>query len=154
MKTNTFVALTLCIFLSSLFFLSCNKSSEPITPSMQVHVSMEIISYLNAPITVDSTLAYIQNFVIWNTALSPDTTKADSLAQWFTQTSYQITDMWFSDVNTRCLNPINTENVVTLKLAKPDTSLRAQGYSSTTTVVNPCYITYRHYIFTRTSNGT
>lgn len=139
------------ILLIALTIVSCKKSGEPTNPTVQVHLNMEIISYQDAPTVADSTLCYVKSFVDWNTSGWRDTSKADSLAQWFARSVYQITDMWFPNVDTRCVYyyPINTENIVTLRLAAPDTSLRSLGYSSTTAVVSPCYITYRHYTFTR-----
>ena len=151
MENNKFLLFTVAF---SLVFVSCKKSSTPTSPTFHVQLSMEIIPYQSAPATVDSTLGYGKLFVEWNTSGWRDTTNADSLAQGFAQSRYQITDMWFPNVDTRCLNPINTENVVTLKLAAPDTSLRSLGYSPTTTVVSVCYVYYRHYVFTRIQNGT
>ena len=125
---------------------SCkNTSTNPI----QSNLSMEIIPYQDAPSIVDSNFCYIKRFVEWNTSSWLDTLKADSLAQWFAQSQYQIIDMWFPNVSTLCLNPINTENIVTLKLLQSDTNLKSQGYSPTSSVVSGCYQYYRHYIFTR-----
>jgi len=151
MATNRFVLFTIGC---SLFCISCKKSSTPTSPTYRVQLTMEIIPYQNAPASVDSTLGYIKSFVEWNSSSWRDTTKADSLAQWFAQSQHQITDMWFPNVDTRCASPINTENTVTLTLSTPDTSLRSLGYSSTTRVVSGCYVYYRHYVFTKIQNGT
>ncbi len=115
---------------------SCkNTPTNPI----QYNLSMEIISYQAAPTIVDSNLCCLKLFVEWNKLSWRDTLKADSLAQWFAKSQYPITDMWFPNVDTRCLNPINTENIVTLKLARPDSTLKSLGYSSTTSVVSACF---------------
>jgi hypothetical protein len=151
MDTNKLV---LFIIVFSLLFVSCKKSSTPTSPTFHVQVSMEIIPYQSAPATVESTLGYIKQFVEWNPSGIRDTTKADSLAQWFAQSPYRVTDMWFPEVDSRCAIPINTENVVTLELAAPDTNLKSLGYSSETAVVSPCYVYYRHYVFTKVQNGT
>jgi len=132
---------------------SCKNTSQPTNPN-EVKLSMEIISFQDAPSIVDSNLCYKKLFVEWNKSNWRDTLKADSLAEWFAQSQYQITDMWFPNVSTFCLYPINTENIVTLKLLKPDTNLKSQGYYSTTSVVDPCWSYYRHYIFTRVKKGT
>ena len=158
MKVSRVVVLTFCIPLITIFFPSCKKSSELTNSSFDVHVNMEIISYQDAPSAVDSTLCYVKEFENWNDLSSSrsllDTTRADSLAQWFAKSPYQITDMWFPNINSRCSIPIKTENIVTLRLASPDTTLRSMGYSRTKTVVGVCYPIYRHYIFTRIKNGT
>jgi hypothetical protein len=158
MKVSRVAVLTLCISLITIFFPSCKKSSELTSPSIAVHVNMEIISYQDAPSAVDSTLCYVKEFENWNNISSSrallDTTRADSLAQWFAKSPYQITDMWFPNIDSRCSIPIKTENIVTLKLASPDTTLRSMGYSRTKTVVGVCYPIYRHYIFSRSSRTT
>ena len=115
---------------------------------------MEIISYQAATTIIDSNLCLLKLFVEWNKLSTRDPLKADSLAQWFANTQYPITDMWFPNADMRCFNPINTENIVTLKLAQPDSTLKSQGYSSTTSVVSVCFPYYRHYIFTRVKGGT
>lgn len=151
MSTYKFVFLT---FIFAISFISCKRSSEPTSPTFRVQLSMEIIPVNSDTATVDSTLDYSKLFIEWNKPSNLlDTTKADSLAQWFAHSDYQITDMWFPNVNTACSIPIQTENVVTLKLAVPDTRLQSIGYSSTTKVVNRCYFYYRHYIFTLIKNG-
>ena len=138
------------IFLVLILFPSCKNTS---TNPVQSNPSMEIISYKDAPTRLDSNLCYIRLFVEWNKSGWRDTLKADSLALWFADSRYQITDMWFPNVETLCLNPINTENIVTLKLLQPDSTLKSQGYSSTSSVVSGCYSYYRHYIFTRARAG-
>lgn len=148
------ILLTLCIVLLGILVSSCKKSNEPTSPTTQVNLRMEIISFQDAQTVGDSTLCYIQDFVSWNASSLLDTIKADSLAQWFAQSPYQITDMWFPNVYTRCMRPIMTENEVTLKLSSQDTNLRSLGYRPTANVVSGCFPYYRHYIFTRISDGT
>ena len=149
MKTKRYLPLFYSIVMICLFLTSCKRSNTPTNPTEQVHVSMEIISYQDAPFAVDSNLCYIENFIEWNATGWRDTIKCDSLAKWFANSKYQITDLWFPNTDSRCESPINTENTVTLKLIAPDSSLRYQGYSKTSTVVSGCYNTYRHYIYSR-----
>ena len=150
MKIFNLAILMFGIFLTWIFFYSCNKSSEPTNPITPANLSMEIIPYQDAPSIVDSNLCYLKEFKSWNTTNSLlDTLKADSLAEWFAQSQYKITDMWFPNIETLCLFPIQTENIVTIRLQQPDTSLKSEGYSSTSSVVSVCYRYYRHYIFTR-----
>lgn len=150
MKIFKLAILMFGVFLILTFFYSCNKSSEPTNSITSTNLSMKIISYQDAPATVDSNLCYTKEFKSWNTFNSLlDTLKADSLANWFAQSQYQITDMWFPEVGTVCSFPIQTENIVTIRLLQPDTSLKSQGYTSTSSVVSYCYRYYRHYIFTR-----
>ena len=132
-----------------LLSLSCKKSSSPTSSGGEVNLSMEIISYLDAPTSVDSNLCYGKKFVEWNSTSWRDTSRCDSLAQWFANSKYPITDLWFPEVDSRCGRPLNTENIVTFKLASPDTSLQSQGYTRTSEVVSACFMEYRHYIFTR-----
>ena len=156
MKPRKFILLMYAISSICLILISCSTSVGPVNSIIEKQVTVEIISSHDAPATVDSTLCYVKQFVEWNRDTSSgllDTTKADSLAKWFTQSQYKITDMWFPDVYSLCQNPINTENVVTLKLVSPDASLLSEGYKPTTTVVNNCYPYYRHYIFTEAIFG-
>ena len=150
MKTAGSILIISCVVVICLINLSsCKKSSEPTSSSGPVTLSMEIISYQDAPTSLDSNLCYIKDFVEWNSTGWRDTIRCDSLAHWFANSKYQITDLWFPNVDSRCANPINTENTVTLKLASSDTSLQSQGFARTSKVVSVCYTEYRHYIFSR-----
>lgn len=152
MKFTGMYSVTITSILVSTIVLSCKKSSEPTSSNGQVNVKMEIISYLNAPANVDSNECYLKYFIEWNSPgnpLSRDTVKCDSLVNWFAKSKYQITDLWFPNITSRCNNPIFTQNIVSLKLSSPDTSFESLGYSKTPAVVGVCYIYYRHYIFTR-----
>ena len=137
MKLFNLILFGLVILLFAISLSSCQRSNEPTSPIITTNLKMEIIPYQDVPVNVDSNLCYIKIFVSWNTSVSKlDTLKADSLAEWFAQSQYQITDMWFPDVESRCLNPLATENTVTIKLAQPDTSLKSQGFSSTSSAVD------------------
>jgi hypothetical protein len=137
-----------------MFFVSCKKATTPTNPTFRVEVNMEVVPYYDAPANIDSTLCYAQEFIDWSKLGILDTAKADSVAQWFTRSPYPIMDMWFPDVENICGRPILTENIVTLELARQDTSIRSAGYTPTTALVTPCFQYYRHYIFTTIKNGT
>ena len=145
--------LMLSLLVASLFSPACKKPTAPTLTRSPYQVHMKIIPFQDAPAIVDSNSCYIKMFFNWNSISGPDTAKADSLAQWFAQSSYLIDDIWFPDVDTRCLSPINTQNTVSLRLSSRDTTLRAQGFVPTTTVVNGCYPYYRHYTFTIITSG-
>jgi hypothetical protein len=146
------------LFFSILAFfcciVSCKKSTTPTSPTFRVQVSMQVVPYYDAPVNIDTTLCYGQEFVDWTQSGLLDTTKADSVAQWFTQSPYPITDMWFPDVGNVCGRPILTENIVTLELARQDSVIRSEGYRPTTALATPCFQYYRHYVFTTIKNGT
>jgi hypothetical protein len=137
--------------LIALIFSSCWNSDQGTNPVEKVNLTMVIVSCSDVPAELDTNLSYTKQFVEWNTSTNwRDTTKADSLALWFLQSKYKITDMWFPEYGTICLYPINTENTVTIRLAEADTSLLSQGYYSTSRVgAGCCYPTYRHYKYAR-----
>jgi hypothetical protein len=138
--------LTLISVLTIFMFPSCWNSDQGTNPVGKVNLTMVIVSCSDVPAVLDTNLSYSKLFVEWNTSSWHDTTKADSLALWFLQSQYKITDMWFPEYGNICLYPINTENMVTIRLVEADTSLKSLGYNSTSRVgVGCCYPTYRHY---------
>jgi hypothetical protein len=147
MKTKLILISTLI----ALIFPYCWNSDQGINPVEKVNLTMVIVSCSDVPSVLDTNLSYTKLFVEWNTSKNlHDTTKADSLALWFLQSQYKITDMWFPEYGNICLYPINTENMVTIRLAEADTSLKSLGYNSTSRVgAGCCYPTYRHYKYAR-----
>ena len=135
-----------------LTLLSCNKSSNLINPITHVQVAKEIISN-TVSLEGDSNVCYYKEFVEWNFENFRDVHKADSLAQWFAKSKYQIKEMWFPNESSVCLMPFQTENFVTIRLAAPDTSLFLEGYKRTPIVTTVCFQTYRHYIFINSFDG-
>jgi hypothetical protein len=143
--------LILIFTLTAFIFPSCRNSDQGTNPVEKVNLTMEIVSCSDVPAELDTNLSYSKSFVEWNTTTNwHDTTKADSLALWFLQSQYKITDMWYPESGNICLYPINTDNLVTIRLAEADTSLKSQGYNSTSRVgTGCCYPTYRHYKYAR-----
>ena len=150
MKSLVLIFLRLVIIPFFILLSSCKESGDLINPVAPAKLSVEIIPYENAPQEVDSSLYYKKMFVSWNVSNSlHDTLKADSLAKWFAESEYKLTDMWFPHVVSRCAYKSITDNIVNIKLSQPDTSLKIQGYSPTSYIASVCYSKYRHYKFSR-----
>jgi hypothetical protein len=110
---------------------------------------MEVEPLKNMPTAIDTSLFYTELFYSWK---GLDSTRADSLADWFATASHPITDMWFPNIMSMCTSPF-PDNLVVVKLAVPDTTIRSLGFKSLLGGFGPCYLYWRHYIFIRSSAG-
>ena len=140
------------ISLISLIALSCNTKNNITNPTANIQVAKEIIANTQS-VAADSNVCYYKEFVEWNFENFRDVQKADSLAQWFAKSKYQIKEMWFPNAPSVCLMPFQTENIVTIRLGAPDTSLFLEGYKKTSIVTTVCFQSYRHYIFIKSFDG-
>ncbi len=154
MQTKKINLLIICSIVLCIVLFSCTSSDDLTDSTEHTRITLEIVPASNIPTIFDSTIIYRRQYVEWNTQTSLlDTSKADSLADWFAKSTYPVTDMWFPNTHTVCSYPIQTENNVVVKLEVAYTNIRSQGYKSTILSVNGCWHFYRHYTFTHIKDG-
>jgi hypothetical protein len=64
--------------------------------------------------------------VQWGLGL--DSTKINSLVNWFAGSNFNITDLWVPATGPVCSMPIETENIVYVKLSQPDSLIDTLGF--------------------------
>ena len=134
------------IVIISVMLVGCSNSTEP---ASTVTMQMEIISRSQILEKSDSNFYYHQSYPEWNSTAFFDTLHADSLAKNFTKSKYNITDMWFPNEISFCSRPYNTYNLVYIKLASSDSTIKELGFSIITQDFSECFQYWRHYKYIR-----
>ena len=124
----------------------CSESTEP---TSTVTLRMEIISRSQVWVRADSSLYYYRAYPEWNVTAFLDTLRADSLAESFAKSKYNITDMLFPNGVPICLKPYNTFNLAYLKLSSPDSAIEELGFNKITYDFSGCFSFWRHYKYIR-----
>ncbi|MCH8034485.1 MAG: hypothetical protein IH950_12125 [Bacteroidetes bacterium] len=129
------------LFVSALLG-SCSESENPIVNKDEKQMELEIIPANKVIITWDSTI--YQHSTNWINYI--DTTAADSLANFFLNSTVLIEDIWYPNEETPCLFPIRPGSEVIIKLNKPDSLIFNYGFQNNDGGFPiGCFFTWRHY---------
>lgn len=140
------------LFLVPLLILSdgCNNKVDTIDPTKQtIDLQFEVVSKSNLPGIIDSILVYTREYKEWNTTSYLDTVHADSLAHYFVNSKYSLSDLWFPNEVSVCGAPMLTNNIVYVKLLQPDTTISQLGFNKAQIGFSPCFLEWRHYTYVR-----
>ena len=128
---------------------ACNSPTSASHLNRRATVKIETVTLTQ--IVTDSTSGYLDVEVQWGFQL--DTTRADSLANWFAQSGFTILDMWFPASGPVCLLPFQTLNYVFVRLEQPDSLIDTLGFTPST-YPDACFPTWRQYTFTWPRTGS
>ena len=127
-----------------LTLMSCSKTTEP---AVQLQYQLEIIPSSSVSISWDTT--FYQHDTTWTEMNFPDTAAADSFANVLKTSNLSVTDFWFPQVKTQCKVLLRVGSEVIVKLQKPDTSAKALGLRTRFGFPIDCFLTWRHYKYTK-----
>ena len=128
---------------------SCSSPSAPSSANATATIQIDTVTYTQVE-SPDSLSLYVDVEVKWGLAL--DTTRADSLANWFSRSKFKIEDMWFPASGPVCARPYNTYNFVFVRLAQPDSLIDTLGFARSSPP-DPCFPTWTHYKFAWPATG-
>lgn len=128
---------------------SCNKPAA--LPDKKAGATFQVDTAAYSQVkSADSLSLYLDVEAKWGDMV--DTSRADSLADWFLQSGFKIEDMWIPATEPICTRPYYTYGYVYVRLERPDTLIDTLGFVNSPPP-NPCFPKWIHFRFKQSSAG-
>ena len=132
------------------FFDSCNNPTEGAGPTNTATIQIDTVRASLLSTTFDTLTLYVKIEHVWG--LLPNPTRADSLANWFAQSQWRISDMWFPVGDFMCARAVLSLNEVYIRMERPMKLTQPLGYWCVDRI-DYCFSEYKHYKFVRGKSG-